>query len=145
MPKTQNPSQPRVLIADDNREMRNTVVRLLENEFEVVGAVGDGRALVEAAGRLRPNIGVVDISMPLMSGIEAAIEIKKSGSDMKIVFLTVNEDNDFVNAALECGASGYVIKRNMVTDLVHALRETGAGRTFISRICRTSDRSSTGN
>lgn len=136
MSKTQDPGPPRVLIADDNREMRNTVVRLLEGEFEVVGAVADGRALVEAASRLRPHIGVIDISMPLMSGIEAVAQIRKTGSDMKIVFLTVNEDNDFVNAALESGASAYVIKRNMVTELVHALKETGAGRTFISPACR---------
>lgn len=136
MSKTEHSAQPRVLVADDNREMRNTVVRLLEHEFEIVGAVGDGRALVEAEGKLHPNIGVVDISMPIMSGIEAAMELRKSGSAMKIVFLTVNEDADFVNAALETGASAYVIKRNMMTDLVTALKETGAGRTFISPCCR---------
>ena len=136
MPKTQHPAQPRVLVADDNREMRNTVVRLLEREFEIVGAVGDGRALVEAEEKLHPNIGIIDISMPIMNGIEAAMKIRKSGSAMKIVFLTVNEDADFVNAALETGASAYVIKRNMMTDLVDALKETDAGRTFISPCCR---------
>ena len=131
-PKNQNPTLISVLIADDNREIRNTVVRLLEGEFDVVGAVGDGRALVEAESKLHPKIGIVDISMPVMSGIEAAIEIRKSGSNMKIVFLTVNEDTDFVTAALETGATGYVIKRNLVTDLISALNETSAGRTFIS-------------
>lgn len=125
-----------VLIADDNREIRNTVVRLIEGQFDVVGAVEDGRALVEAESKLRPNIAIVDISMPVMSGIEAALEIKKSGSPLKIVFLTVNEDNDFVSAALETGATGYVIKRNMAVDLLSALTETSAGRTFISPCCR---------
>src|SRR5580765_4978606 len=106
-PKPQNATLPRVLVADDNREMRNTVVRLLEREFEVVGTVGDGRALVEAASRLQPNIGVIDISMAVLSRIEGAIEIRKGGSPMKIVFLTVNEDADFVAAALQTGATGY--------------------------------------
>lgn len=142
--KPQNPTLLRVLIADDNKEMRNTVVRLLEGEFEVVGTVGDGRALVEAESRLHPHIGIIDISMPVMSGIEAAIEIRKTGSEMKIVFLTVNEDTDFVTAALETGATGYVIKRNMVTDLISALKETNEGRTFISP-CLPITRKITGN
>jgi len=115
--------------------MRNTVVRLLADEFEVVGTVGDGRALVEAELRLQPQIGIFDISMPLMSGIEAAIEIRRRGSTMKIVFLTVNEDADFAAAALDTGATGYVIKRNMVTDLVIALKEAVAGRRFVSPSC----------
>ncbi|HEX3100270.1 MAG TPA: response regulator transcription factor [Pyrinomonadaceae bacterium] len=125
-----------MLVADDNREMRNTVVHLIEDEFDVVGTVGDGQALVDAESRLSPNIGIVDISMPVMSGIEAAIEMRKRGSSMKIVFLTVNEDTDFVTAALETGASGYVIKRHMVTDLISALKATTAGGIFISPCCQ---------
>jgi len=137
--KTKNPGRPSVLIADDNREMRNAVTLMVESEFNVVGTVKDGLALIEAESRLRPNIGIIDISMPVMSGIEAAREIKKRGSSMKIVFLTVNEDTDFVSAALETGATGYVVKRQMAVDLVHALRETSEGRTFISSCCRDVD------
>ena len=136
MTNTSHPPQLRVLVADDNPDMRKTVAHLLEEEFDVVGIVADGRSLVEAASRLKPNIGIVDISMPLMSGIEAAKEIKRSGLEMKIVFLTVNEDPDFVRAALEAGGSGYVIKRKMLTDLVQAVKETGAGRTFVSACCQ---------
>jgi len=125
----------RVLIADDNKEMRDTVIRLLENDFDVVGAVGDGRALVAAADRLEPDAGVVDISMPIMNGIEAAAEIKKHGSKMKVIFLTVNEDADFVRAAFDAGGVGYVVKRQMATDLHLALEQVLAGQTFISPCC----------
>ena len=85
MANMSHPPQLRVLVADDNPDMRKTVAHLLEEEFDVVGIVADGRSLVEAASRLKPNIGIVDISMPLMSGIEAAKEIKRSGLEMKIV------------------------------------------------------------
>lgn len=125
----------KILIADDNKEMRDTVIRLLENDFEIVGAVGDGRALVAAADKLEPDAGVVDISMPIMNGIEAVAEIKKQGSRMKVIFLTVNEDPDFVKAAFEAGGVGYVVKRQMATDLHVALEHALAGQTFISPCC----------
>ncbi len=125
----------RVLIADDNKEMRDTVIRLLEHDFEVVGAVADGRALVAAADKLDPDAGVIDISMPIMNGIEAAAEIQKRGSKMKVIFLTVNEDADFVRAAFEAGGVGYVVKRQMATDLHVAIERALAGKTFISPCC----------
>ena len=125
----------RLIVADDNKEMRNTVIRVLEPKYEVVGAVSDGRALVDAVSELEPDIGIIDISMPIMNGILAATEIKKRGSTMKLIFLTVNEDRDFVQAAFESGASGYVVKRQMASDLSDALEETLAGRTFISSCC----------
>ena len=131
------PKQIRVIIADDNREMRDAIVKLLEStyDFEIVDAVGDGRALVESVLKLEPEIGVIDISMPIMNGILAAAEIKRLGSEMKIVFLTVNEDCDFVWAAFENGATGYVVKRQMASDLEFALKEAIAGRTFVSTGC----------
>ena len=131
----------RVVIADDNKEMREAVIALLEGTpgFEVVGAVGDGRALVTAVTELAPDIGIVDISMPIMNGILAATEIKRLGSGIKMIFLTVNEDCDFVRAAFETGASGYVIKRQMATDLSIAIDETLAGRTFVSAGCEIAE------
>ncbi len=129
---TKAPIQPRLLIAEDNREMRNTIINLVENDYEVVGAVGDGRALIDAVAELKPEIGVFDISMPVMNGIEAAIEIRKLGLQMKVVFLTVNEDTDFINAAMDAGASGYVIKRQMASDLLTAIRDALEGNIFIS-------------
>jgi DNA-binding NarL/FixJ family response regulator len=125
----------RVILADDNKEMRDTVVRLLESEFDVVSSVADGRALVDAVTELRPDVGIIDISMPIMNGISAVAEIKRLGSAMKVIFLTVNEDSDFVRAAFETGASGYVVKRQMASDLPTALRETLAGRNFTSPGC----------
>jgi DNA-binding NarL/FixJ family response regulator len=128
-----------VILADDNKEMRDTVVRLLEPEFDIIGAVADGRALVEAVTELKPEIGIIDISMPIMNGIQAAAEIKRLGSDMKIIFLTVNEDCDFVRAAFETGATGYVVKRQMASDLHTAIEETLAGRTFVSAGCEVAN------
>jgi DNA-binding NarL/FixJ family response regulator len=112
--------------------MRELVVHLLERDFEVLGAFEDGQALVDAAAILKPDACVVDISMPVVNGIEAAHQIKGNGSTAKIVFLTIHEDPDFVQAALTTGASGYVIKRCLTSELCTALNEVLAGRTFIS-------------
>lgn len=142
MPVEQNQGERvRVLLADDNKEMRDTVVRLLDDEFEIVGVVADGRALVAAAEKLAPDVGIIDISMPIMNGIEAAAEIKKHGSTMTIIFLTVNEDADFVRAAFEAGGDGYVVKRQMATDLHVALERALGGQTFISPCCDLPDSS----
>jgi len=131
----------RVVIADDNKAMRDAVTILLQSVsgLEVVGAVADGRSLVKAVNDLKPDVGIVDISMPIMNGLLAAAEIIRLGSKMKIVFLTVNEDCDFVRAAFESGALGYVIKREMGTDLPTAIQEALAGRTFVSQGCEIGD------
>jgi DNA-binding NarL/FixJ family response regulator len=90
----------RILLADDQQEMLEAVARLLEDEFEVVGAVKSGERAIEAANRLAPDILVFDISMPVMNGLEAALRLKGSGSKAKVIFLTVNEDPVIVEAAL---------------------------------------------
>jgi DNA-binding NarL/FixJ family response regulator len=125
----------RILLADDYKGMRDRAVRLLESEFEVVGAVEDGRALLEAASKMKPDVCVIDISMPVISGIEAAAQLRESGSTAKIIFLTVHDDPDFVQAALETGASGYVVKSRMASDLHSAVKGVMAGRLFISPSC----------
>jgi len=112
--------------------IRSKVVMLLEPEFEVVGAVSDGQALVEAVPKFTPDIGVIDISMPRMGGIEAVRLLKEAGSKMLIVFLTVHEDPDFALAAFEGGASGYVVKSRLVNDLIPAIHGALKGRSFIS-------------
>jgi DNA-binding NarL/FixJ family response regulator len=122
----------RLLLAEDHKEMREMIVRILEREFEVVGAVGDGRALLEAESRLKPDVCVVDISMPIMNGIEAAIMLHQNGSIAKIVFLTVHAQKAFLEAALGAGALGYVLKPRMASDLRPAIREVMADRQFIS-------------
>src|SRR5262249_43352551 len=108
------------------------VVHLLAREFEVLDALEDGRAIVEAAARLKPDICLLDISMPVLNGIEAANQLKADGSTAKIIFLTIHEDPDFLQAALNAGASGYVVKRRLASDLRAAVREVLSGGTFIS-------------
>lgn len=125
----------RVALADDNKEMRDTVIRLLGPEYVVVSAVADGGAFVNAVSELKPDVGILDISMPIMNGIEAATELQRLGTDTKIVILTVNEDRDFVRAAFDAGASAYVAKRQLTTDLRIALVEALAGRDFVSSGC----------
>ena len=128
-------TRTRILLAEDNKDVRDRVVRLLEPEFEVVGAVGDGLAVLEAERRMKPDVCVLDISMPKLSGIEAATRLRKRGSAVKVVFLTVHEDPDFVRAALATDALGYVGKSRMASDLRSAIREALAERLFVSPSC----------
>ena len=123
-------ARARILVADDHEEVRNTIVHLLKQQFEVLEAVGDGPEFLEAFNRLKPDVCVLDISMPKMSGIEVASRIKQSHSHAKIVFLTLHDDFDFRTAALDTGAEGYVTKARMGGDLLLAVREVLAGRRF---------------
>jgi len=127
----------RILLADDHRKLLELVRGLLEPTFDVVGAVEDGESLVEAAGKLHPDVIVSDISMPKFDGLEAAHRLRESGSASKIVFLTVHADPDFVQAALKTGALAYVTKLRINTDLLVAIREALAGRIFVSAIGST--------
>jgi len=124
--------QVRILLADDHREMLTRVVHLLQDEFEVVGAVNDGQALLEAAAKLRPDVVILDISMPVMNGLEAAHLLKEAGCEAKVVFLTVHEDPDFIHESLVQGALGYVVKPRLTSDLVPAIKEALANRAFTS-------------
>jgi DNA-binding NarL/FixJ family response regulator len=125
-------NRPRVLLADDHEDFLAVEGRLLEQDFEVVNKVGDGRVLLDEAARLEPDIVVLDISMSVMNGIEAARRLRASGSGAKIVFLTVHDDPDYAREALGSGALGYVVKCRLVLDLPLALREAMAGRPFVS-------------
>lgn len=123
-------ARARILVADDHEEVRNKIVQLLKRQFDVLGAVCDGPEFLEAVDELKPDLCVLDISMPKMSGIEVANRIKKSHADAKIVFLTLHDDFDFRAAALDTGAEGYVTKARMGGDLLLAVREVLAGRRF---------------
>lgn len=124
-------SRARILVADDHEEVRNTIVCLLKRQFEVLAAVGDGETFLEQVALLRPDLCVLDISMPNMSGIEVAHRIKQSDSQIRIVFLTLHDDFDFRAAALATGAEGYVTKARMGGDLLFAVSEVLAGRRFV--------------
>ncbi len=122
----------RMLLADDHPAMLAQVESLLKDEFDVIGNVTDGQALLEAAAELQPSVMIVDISMPIVDGIEAVRRLRAGGNTAKIVFLTVHEDADFANAALEAGGDGYVVKSRLATDLIGAIRDVIAGRQFVS-------------
>ena len=121
-----------VLLADDHPHFPELVESLLEPAFEVVGKVCDGRALFEAALQLKPDVIVMDISMPVLNGIDAADELRRSGCTSKVIFLTVHSDPDFVRTCLATGAFGYIVKPRVALDLMPAIREALAGHLFIS-------------
>ncbi len=130
-----NKSNVRVVVADDNKQMREKVVQLLQPHFDVVGSAADGKSALDMIRLLKPDLMILDISMPILCGLDVAMELVKSGSQVRIVFLTVHEDPDFLKAALEAGASGYVVKSHMVTDLMTAVRSASQGSVFISPSC----------
>ncbi len=118
----------RVLLADDHEAMLDRVARLLATECNVVGTATDGQQALDAARQLKPDVLVLDISMPVMTGIETARRLKEAGSETRIVFLTVHDDPDFAKEALEAGAVGYVIKQRIASDLVAAIKKAHADR-----------------
>jgi len=125
-------TQSRVLIADDLPPVLATVAALLAESFDVVAMESDGQAALNSALRLKPDLLVLDISMPLLSGIEVAQELKKIGDRSKIVFLTVHEDPDILRTCQAAGGLGYVVKVRMDSDLIPAMKEALAGRAFTS-------------
>src|SRR5579863_4249387 len=129
----------RVVLADDLAQVLSAVAALLKEKFEIVAMVTDGQAALDATLALAPDLVVLDISMPGMSGIEVARELKKRGNKAKIVFLTVHEDTDILATCLAAGGLGYVVKVLMETDLIPAMNEALAGREFISRFSSLQD------
>jgi DNA-binding NarL/FixJ family response regulator len=124
--------RPRVLLADDHKIVTEGLKGLLEPEFELVGTVEDGRALLAAAEKLRPDVIVADISMPLLNGIDSVRQIKKAHGEIKIVFLTMHPDVTYAVSAFDAGASGYVLKHSAPTELVTAIRSALNGKTFVT-------------
>jgi DNA-binding NarL/FixJ family response regulator len=123
---------PRVLLADDQEEMLAALVEMLKGDFQIVGTAENGMRVLELTPRLVPDIVVLDISMPAVNGIEAASRLRKEYSWVRVIFLTVHQDADFVVAAMSAGALGYVLKSCLATDLVPAIWKALEGRTFIS-------------
>jgi len=125
-----------VLWADDGVPLLGAVRTLLESRFEVVGVVQDGAAALEAARALDPDVVVLDISMPKLSGIEVAGQLQKDEGKPAVVFLTIHADPEIVDAALRAGALGYVLKTHAGRELVMAIEEALEGRQYISRALR---------
>lgn len=122
----------RVLLADDHQIVLEGLKSLLEPEFELVGTVTDGRALVNEALKLNPDVIVVDISMPLLNGIEAVRQIRKTEERIKVVFLTMHPDASYAAMAFDAGASGYVLKNSASRELITAIGEAMKGRTYVT-------------
>ncbi len=125
-------TKTRILLADDHKIILEGLKRLLQAEFEVVGLVEDGKALVAEAARLRPEVLVIDISMPGLNGIDAFREIRTMAPGIRGVFLSMHHDPEYAARAFEIGASGYVLKQCAPGELVMAIREAMAGRTYVS-------------
>ena len=122
----------RVILVDDHEAMLDRIAKLLITECDVVGTATDGRQALEAARDLKPDVMVLDISMPVMNGIETARRLREADAKTRIVFLTVHDDPDYTREALETGALGYVIKPRIASDLMTAINEAHAGRSFVS-------------
>jgi len=121
-----------VVLADDHQQMIAMVRQTLGEEFEVVSAVEDGKQAVNAVLTLNPDALIIDISMPVLNGLQAAKQLQTVDCRTKVIFLTVYEGRDFLDAALSAGASGYVNKGRLSSDLIPAIHEAMSGRIFIS-------------
>ena len=128
--------RPRILLADDHRIVVEGLRGLLEPEFEIVGIVEDGRVLLTAAEKLRPDVIVADISMPLLNGIDSVRQIKKTHEGIRVVFLTMHPDVTYAASAFEAGASGYVLKHSAASELVTAIRHALRGETYITPLLK---------
>lgn len=124
--------KPKVLLADDHKIVLEGLRGLLDEEFELVGVVTDGRQLVDEALRLSPDVVVADISMPMLNGIEAVRQLHEKGCTAKVVFLTMHADQTYATRALLGGGSGYVLKHSASDELVTAIRAALKGKTFVS-------------
>ena len=122
----------RVMLADDHTMLVEAFRKLLESQCEVVGTASDGRVLLETAQRLKPDVIIVDIAMPLMNGLEAGLRLKELMPATKLIFLTMNEDSDLAMEAMHCGASGYLLKSSAASELMQAIQMALKGKSYIT-------------
>jgi DNA-binding NarL/FixJ family response regulator len=125
-------SRPRILLADDHTMLLDAFQRLLEPRCEIVGVACDGRALIDLAGSTRPDVIVLDISMPGLNGMDACAQLRRKMPDVRLVFLTVNEDPDIAAEAINLGASGYLLKSSASAELFTAIELALTGKTYIT-------------
>jgi DNA-binding NarL/FixJ family response regulator len=121
----------RILLADDHSMVLEGVAKILEDEFDIVGKVEDGRALVAAAQQLNPDIIVTDMTMPLLHGLEACRQLKRLVGS-KVIFLTMHADVAYAKEAFQAGASGYLLKRNAASELIDAIHTVIQGQTYVT-------------
>lgn len=129
-------NKPRILLADDHTLVAEAFKRLLEPEFEVVGTVGDGRALLRAAAELKPDVVLVDLNMPLLNGLDASEQLKQSLPRIKIIVLTMNEDPEIAAETMDRWASGYLLKKSAGSELLKAVRDVLRGGRYLAPALR---------
>ncbi len=122
----------RILLADDHTLVCSAFEKLLEPQYEIAGCVGDGRALLKAAAELRPDVVLLDITMPLLNGLDAGRELKKMMPGVKLIYLTMNTNSEFAGEALRAGASAYVLKNSKSSELLRAIDDALRGISFVS-------------
>jgi len=125
-------ARPRILLADDHTLMLEGIRLMLEQEFELVGSVEDGQALLTAAKNLQPDLILLDISMPVLNGIDAAVQLQRILPSAKLIFVTMHADPDYVTEAFRAGASGYLLKRAAASELLTAVHEVLKGNHYVS-------------
>ena len=125
--------RPRILLADDHTLMVEALKHLLQVDFDVVGTVSDGRALLKAAAELAPEVVVVDIAMPLLNGLDAGEQLKASHPHIKVIYLTQNREPRIAAEAFRRKASGYLLKDSAASELTAAIRAALQGRRYVSR------------
>ena len=125
-------NRPRVLLADDHLLVAEALKSLLEPEFDLIGVVEDGRALLEEVEKLRPDVIVADITMPRLNGIDALVRLRQGGDQTPVVFLTMHRDVSFARRALDAGASGFVLKHSASVELIAAIRAALQGKTYLT-------------
>jgi len=123
----------RVLLADDHKLVLEAFRRLLEPQYEVVGTVSDGHALLEAAPLLHPDVVLLDVAMPLLNGLDAARQLKQQMPKVKLVFLTMNPDPDLATEAMRAGASAYLLKHCGTSELFHAIEQALKGKSYVTK------------
>ncbi len=128
----QHRGRVKILIADDHTLVAEACAKLLEPEFEVLTTVRDGKALLEAAAQLKPDVIVADIAMPLMNGLDACEQIKKQVKSIKIIYLTMNQDKDLAAEAFRRGASGYLLKTSAFAELTQAVHAVIKNKSYVS-------------
>jgi DNA-binding NarL/FixJ family response regulator len=125
-------NRPRILLADDHQMLLDALRRLLEPRCEIVGIACNGRALIDLAASVRPEVIVLDIAMPGLNGMDACAQLRRTMPDMRLVFLTANEDPDVAAEAISLGASGFLLKSSASAELFIAIEQVLAGKTYIT-------------
>ena len=127
----------KILIADDHKMFAQGLQGLLEDEFILVGTVSDGQALIDEAERLRPDVVLVDISMPVLNGLDAVRRLTEKGNGAKVIFLTMHADDRLLAEAFRCGGSGYVLKQSAGEELISAIKQVLAGEKYVTPLIAT--------